>query len=168
LSEKALLPGEDADALIELKTRLYAEFAPQGVIEEFLVHRIESSIWRIRRVMRAEAEVFSWHRNRSAESNAQEEARLLEGSRKPLLSAFGREKAVSENRVHQEAKRKEEEARNVRLSGEYPIGMAFVREASEGNAFLKLARYETTFERSLYKALHELERLQVARENEIP
>jgi hypothetical protein len=28
---------------------------------------------------------------------------------------------------------------------------------------LKLSRYETTIERSLYKALHELQRLQVAR-----
>ena len=168
LSERALLPGEDADALIELKTRLHAEFAPQGVMEEFLVHRLESSIWRIRRVRRAEAEMFSWHRNCSVENNAQEEIRSLDGSRRPLLSALGGEKAVSDSRVHREASRREEEARTVRLSGEYAIGMAFIREASGDNAFLKLARYETALERSLYRALLELQRLQAVRAIEMP
>lgn len=163
LSEKALLPGEDADALIELAARLHAEFAPQGVMEEHLIQRLESSIWRLRRVSRAEAEVFAWHRNRSAENDAREEVRLLEGSRRPLLSALGEGKAVSESRVHREATRREEEARTVRLSGEYAIGMAFVREASGGDAFLKLARYETALERSLYRALLELQRLQAVR-----
>jgi hypothetical protein len=43
------------------------------------------------------------------------------------------------------------------------LGLTFIRDANEANAFSKLSRYETTIERSLYKALHELQRLQAAR-----
>ncbi len=43
------------------------------------------------------------------------------------------------------------------------LGRTFIRDANKANAFSKLSRYETTIERSLYKALHELQRLQAAR-----
>jgi hypothetical protein len=43
------------------------------------------------------------------------------------------------------------------------LGRTFVRDADKANAFSKLSRYEATIERSLYKALHELQRLQAAR-----
>jgi len=43
------------------------------------------------------------------------------------------------------------------------LGQTFIRDADGANAFSKLSRYETTIERSLYKALHELQRLQAAR-----
>ena len=46
------------------------------------------------------------------------------------------------------------------------LGLSFVRDANQANAFSKLSRYETTIERSLYKALHELQRLQAARRAE--
>ena len=43
------------------------------------------------------------------------------------------------------------------------LGRTFIRDADKANAFSKLSRYETTIERSLYKTLHELQRLQAAR-----
>jgi hypothetical protein len=43
------------------------------------------------------------------------------------------------------------------------LGRTFIRDADKANAFSKLSRYETTIERSLYKALHELQRHQTAR-----
>jgi hypothetical protein len=46
------------------------------------------------------------------------------------------------------------------------LGMSFIRDANGSNAFSKLSRYETAIERSLYKALHELQRLQAARHTE--
>ena len=46
------------------------------------------------------------------------------------------------------------------------LGRTFIRDADKANAFSKLSRYETTIERSLYKALHELQRLQAARHAE--
>jgi hypothetical protein len=46
------------------------------------------------------------------------------------------------------------------------LGFAFVHDADGANAFSKLSRYETAIERSLYKALHELQRLQAGRNTE--
>ena len=46
------------------------------------------------------------------------------------------------------------------------LGLSFIRDANTANAFSKLSPYETTIERSLYKALHELQRLQAARRAE--
>ena len=43
------------------------------------------------------------------------------------------------------------------------IGGAFMQDASRTEAFAKLSRYEALIERGLYKALHELQRLQAAR-----
>jgi hypothetical protein len=50
------------------------------------------------------------------------------------------------------------------------LGMSFIRDGNGANAFSKLSRYETAIERSLFKALHELQRLQAARhaEEEVP
>ena len=39
------------------------------------------------------------------------------------------------------------------------LGLTFIRDANGANAFSKLSRYEAAIERSLYKALHELQRL---------
>ena len=46
------------------------------------------------------------------------------------------------------------------------LGRTFIRDADKANAFSKLSRYETTMVRNLYKDLHELERLQAARQTE--
>ena len=46
------------------------------------------------------------------------------------------------------------------------LGGAFMQDSHHANAFSKLSRYETPIERSLYKALHELQRLQADRRAE--
>ena len=60
----------------------------------------------------------------------------------------------------------EEERLNSYTGEEYGLGLAFIRDANSANAFSKLSRYETTIERGLFKALHELQRLQAARRAE--
>ena len=46
------------------------------------------------------------------------------------------------------------------------LGRSFIRDDNGANAFLKLSRYEIPIQGSLYKALHELQRLQAARRAE--
>ncbi|HWS81889.1 MAG TPA: hypothetical protein VN178_12780, partial [Rubrobacter sp.] len=43
------------------------------------------------------------------------------------------------------------------------LGLSFIRDGNSANAFSKLSRYEAGIERGLYRALHELQRLQAAR-----
>ena len=113
LSQDVLVPGEDRVALRELSERLQEELEPVGELEDMLVDRIVAAYWRLRRVGRVEADIFT---SLSAVSNS--------------------------------------------------LGGAFMHDSHHANAFSKLSRYETPIERSLYKALHELQRLQAARQED--
>ena len=46
------------------------------------------------------------------------------------------------------------------------LGTIFARKAVEQDIFSKLSRYETTLERSLFRTLHELQRLQAQRDGQ--
>ena len=45
------------------------------------------------------------------------------------------------------------------------LGVAFKHDAENAGAISKLSRYEAGLERSYYKALHELQRVQAARQD---
>jgi DNA-binding MltR family transcriptional regulator len=45
----------------------------------------------------------------------------------------------------------------------YDVALGFRKDLSQSEALSKLARYESTLDRSLYRALHELQRLQALR-----
>jgi hypothetical protein len=70
---------------------------------------------------------------------------------------------ILNQRKHTEALSEAEEMEAVRAGETATLGRTFIRDANEANAFSKLSRYETAIERSLYKALHELQRLRAAR-----
>jgi hypothetical protein len=118
LAQEILLRGEDKDALRELSEGLRLELQPVGELENLLVERITSLLWRLRRLARVEAGIFT-------------------------RETYGGQ-GVSELDTS-------------------TLGLAFIRDGNGANAFSKLSRYETTMERGLYKALHELQRLQSAR-----
>ena len=48
-------------------------------------------------------------------------------------------------------------------TGATATGAGFIDDATGANAITKLSRYEAAIERSLYRAMHELQRLQTAR-----
>ena len=56
-------------------------------------------------------------------------------------------------------------ARYERNRDEVLLGRAIDADAKEGDAFAKLARYERSLERSLFRALDELRQLQDRRRN---
>ena len=58
---------------------------------------------------------------------------------------------------------KQKECELARESGNATLGESFVRDCRKENALSKLARYEAGIERSFFRALHELQRLQAAR-----
>ena len=124
LAEEILLPGEDEDALRKLGERLRTELQPVGGLENLLVARIISAHWRLRRVGRVEAGIFTYK----------------------YYDTFSATREMEANTT--------------------TLGIAFVKDANESNAFSKLSRYETAIERSLFKALHGLQRLQAARHAE--
>jgi hypothetical protein len=160
LSQEVLLPGEDGEAFQELGESLRAELQPVGELENLLVDRIIAAYWRLRRLGRVEAGIFIWEHYQELVERAEREARLYEESEADFL--FGPEVAITDAEKHEEAMSRAWQLRSQQ-EAETTLGRTFARDADRSNAFSKLSRYETAIERQLYKALHELERRQVAR-----
>jgi hypothetical protein len=70
---------------------------------------------------------------------------------------------ITNGQKYEEALNKAEEMKAKQEAETPTLGRTFIRDSDGANAFSKLSRYETTIERSLYKALHELQRLQARR-----
>ena len=165
LSKELLLPGEDAAALKELGERVRAELQPVGELENMFVERIITGFWRLRRFGRVEAGIFLWEHLGELHERAQSEAQSYE--RSALQDIIENQNTtITDEQKHQEALSKAEELQAAQYEETATLGRTFIRDANGANAFSKLSRYETSRERSLYRDLHELQRLQAARRTE--
>jgi hypothetical protein len=150
LAKGALLPGEDSDSFQELSDRMCGDLQPEGALEMALVERIVAGLWRLLRLQRVEAGIF--------------ENEILIASRDREDQAMPFNDAALRDMVNPRAAPSDEERNHaVKNAGIGDWGAAFMRDADRGNAFSKLSRYETTIERSVFISLHELQRLQAAR-----
>ena len=169
LSQEVLLPGEDEDALKELAERLRAELQPVGEMESLLVERIIDAVWRLRRLSRVEAGIYTYELYEELAQRAQEEAQTYERNSLDPYSEerYGAYTRITDEEKHQEATSRAEEMKSRQHRAETAtLGRTFIRDADTANAFSKLSRYETGIEGRFYKAWHELQRLQAARRAE--
>jgi hypothetical protein len=150
---------------IWLKRKLRAELKPVGELESLLVEQIVTAYWRLRRLGRVEAGIFAWQLYGELARRAQEDARTYERSNLEdiLEKRYESSTRITDGQKHQKALSKAQEMKAKHGSETAMLGQTFIRDAHNANAFSKLSRYETAIERSLYKALHELQRLQAAR-----
>ena len=163
LSRQVLLPGEDEATLAELSGRLRDELRPVGELEGLLVERVIAAAWRLRRLGRVEAGIFAWERLEELAERAEREAREYERSTDIGENLSGPWITVTDEKKHEQALSRAQQMRSGQEDETATLGRTFARDATGANAFSKLSRYETTIERGLYKALHELQRLQAAR-----
>ncbi len=164
LSRQTLLPDEDESALTELAESLLAELQPVGVLEDLLVDSITKDLWRLRRLGRVEAEIFAAQEFRKTSKQASQEAE----SRVTVTHRMMVEDPDACIRKFEDEEKYQEALRIVRRTEDPQrkfdtIGSTFVEDASGANAFTKLSRYETALTRGLFRALHELQRLQAVR-----
>lgn len=123
LSERVLLPSEDAEALETFREGMLRRLQPEGELECLLADRVVASAWRLRRA-------------------AQIEVDILDRSMNDITAL---PELLSQSRI--------------RLD----VGFAFLNDARGPGCISKLSRYESAIERTMYRALHELQRLQAAR-----
>jgi hypothetical protein len=161
LSRDVLLPGEDEDSLKELGEHVWDELQPVGALESLLVNRIISSTWRLQRLGRVEAGIFAWELYGEMADRARKEADTYTSDFMDFVRTT--DITITDEDKHREALSKAKEMEAMQDAETATLGQTFIRDASKANAFSKLSRYETTLERSLFKALHELQRLQAAR-----
>jgi hypothetical protein len=115
-SQEVLLPEEDGEALKELDENLRAELQPVGELENLLVDGIVAAHWRLRRLRRVEAGIFSWELYGELAERAQQEARTYESN---MLVEIGDPLDITMNeQKHQEALSKAQEMKQVQQDGE--------------------------------------------------
>ena len=166
LARDAVLPGEDAGDLEALHRRLAEELSPVGEVEIMLVDRVAESSWRLRRDARVETGLYTVFR---VEVEARER---LDAQRSPAGGPQAPDWIKREIRggnsdgdeVHDDAAPEADEEPNSEQSLRL-LGRSFLHDAGSTDAFGKLSRYESTIERSFYRALRELERVQQARKS---
>jgi len=166
LARDVVLPGEDADAFEDLWNQVRANFWPVGPIEELLVDRIVNAMWRLQRLARAETALFHWRvhelkANRLAKQVCSYEKTFLDGLSGLSFSA----PEITDKASHAEATEALGQATYERDRDEVLLGRALDADATEGDTFAKLARYETSLERSLFRTLYELRQIQDKRRN---
>src|SRR5215208_389152 len=169
LLSQEVLPGEDEETRKELAERLRAELQPVGEMESLLVERIIDATWRLRRLSRVEAGIFTWELYEELAQRAQEEAQTYERNSLDPYSEerYGAYTRITDDQKHKEATSTAEEMKSKQHRAETAtLGRTFIRDANTANAFSKLSRYETGIEGRFYKAWHELQRLRAARRAE--
>jgi hypothetical protein len=164
LARDAILPGEDADAFEDLWERVQTDLSPVGPIEEQLVDRAVSALWRLRRAVRAETALFHWRMHVLKAERLSKEADSYRRDILPALSFT----MITDEASHTEAMEALARAEYERDRDEVLTGCAVGADAKDGDAFGKLARYETSLERSLFRTLHELRQMQDDRRNRPP
>ena len=163
LSRELLLPGEDGTDLSELAENLRARLAPVEALESLFVDRIIAAVWRLRRLIRVETGLFAFRYYEALADWARAEAQRYsrtEGGINALLASLNDERTIVSDEVKHDALQQVREAEALQDGVVPSLGRAFV---ADNAIFAMLARYETSIERSLFRALHELQRLQAAR-----
>jgi hypothetical protein len=161
LSREVLLPNENAEALAELAQRLREDLQPVGELEDLLVDRVVALFWRLRRLVRVEGGIFTSNLYEELAERAERKARSYEQN--TSLEAMMMSVRITDEKKRAEALAQAKEMRDLQAEESSIVALAFARDVSGADAFSKLSRYETAIERSFYRALHELQRLQAAR-----
>jgi hypothetical protein len=162
LSRQVVLPEEDEEALRELSEHLRTELKPVGALENLLLDRIVSAYWRLSRLGRVEVGIFVSQRFEVLAEHAQREAD--DYLFRPGDTLFEGMRVKKENiEKYEDALERARQMRSEQGDETATLGRTFARDADKANAFSKLIRYETTIDRTIHRALHELQRLQAAR-----
>ena len=117
------------------------------------------SAWRLRRVARIEAGVLRYHIFDHQRDQAKRLAGTFETS---IFDRLKEPETIIDEQRHADAEQLADEAETARDSE--AIAIAFTDAVTRDDILGKLSRYEVAIERSLYRALHELQRLQAARQ----
>jgi hypothetical protein len=161
LSRDVLLPDEDPKSFEAHRMALLESLAPVGNLEELLASRVVACAWRLGRLGRVEVGLFVHRHQHDLATEACEDAQAcacdpVEELREALQQVRG------EDRLEAAVARQREAEGMIRSDPLARLGGGFAREADR-DSFAKLSRYEAGIERALYRALHELQRLQAMR-----
>ena len=153
LSKDVIVKGESEIDFMNFRQSLYLELAPVGQLEQLLADRIIASFWRLKRVGKIGVELLS---NLSSFQTIRPAQSSL-----PVMNLTKTYEDGSTEIVSSGASAKEDSDDDV--PDDVSLGRAVHADFAGSNTLGKFRRYEAHIDRTLYKALHELQRLQSAR-----
>lgn len=159
LSAETILPSEDPKCVEELRSNLIASLSPVGELEFVLVDRIASSIWRMRRACRIESALIAEREYGSAQSDAYLKAKELIKQESTDNSA-NEHIEVRDEIEYDKAITQMNKIGKLRNGPLIRLGEHFFDQEEKLD---RIQRYETTIERTFYRAIHELQRIQAMR-----
>jgi hypothetical protein len=168
LAEEVIVREEDPIEFAGVLENLVDELQPQGPLEEQLIERVAACMWRLRRLYRVEVEIFNYERLTIELNHASEEVAKYEVSDRVWELRGGIPVNVTDEKRHDRATTQLDKARRLVQGEAGTLGAAFRSDTENIGAISKLSRYEAAIERSLYRALHELQRVQAARQDGQP
>ncbi len=170
LAADLVVRDEDPVEFARVLENLVDELQPQGSLEEQLVERVAACMWRLRRLYRIEAGIFANESLTIELDRARDEARRFEEFKDEFAFADLTEGDVhiTDEERHGQATARAEKVARLLQEETLALGVAFKQDAKYAGAISKLSRYEAAIERSLYRALHELQRVQAARKDGQP
>ena len=122
-------------------------------------------MWRLRRVYRIEAGILTDESLTIELDRARDATKDVAKTARDLMSDPMNELFITDEEQHRQAMAHEEKTARLLQEESLALGVAFKQDAKYAGAISKLSRYEGAIERSLYRALHELQRVQAARQD---
>ncbi len=168
LAADLVVRDEDPVEFAGVLESLVDELRAQGPLEEQLVERVAACMWRLRRLYRVEAEIFTYESLTIELNHASKEVAKYEVSDRVWDLRGGNPVNVTDERRHDRATKRLDNAHLLVQEEAGTLGAAFRSDAIHAGAISKLSRYEAAIERSLYRALHEVQRVQAARQDGQP
>jgi hypothetical protein len=148
------LPNENAEEYSALQQALREQLQPSGPLDELLVEQVSAAAWRLRRFRMIEAGVLTWTLYQTLDPKAGQKETVLR-----WIDPYLPEPEAHAQPPQEEPEPKADLPELARQADNTAFGRAFLQDAREANAFVKLGRYGSQIERSLYRALRYLERL---------
>ena len=173
LSREALLPQEDFELYENLRTAVVTHLNPSGPIEMILIDEVVANLWRLRRAYRIESGFFSTELDElqlfsTEESNesiinklSPDDSQKLFDAIKTLDDILG-DSHLPDMECSLSPSRPQELPATITPPAS-SFKNAFVRITINEDYLTRLTRYIASIERNIYRALHELQRLQSSR-----
>ena len=156
LSRHIVIEGESQAEFNDFRAALLDDLDPVGPLEQQLADRIIASLWRLGRVRRIEVELLN---NMSASDGE------LSGNRLPFSVRITKTYDSSPDQyVDEPVCEKEVSKPDTDKSRKHTLGEMVRADLAGSNILGKFHRYEAHIDRILYRALHELQRLQARRQ----
>jgi len=155
LSRHVVIDGESQAEFNDFRAALLGDLNPVGPLEQHLADRIVASFWRLNRIRRIEVELLN---NMSIPDDD------MSGRSLPFLVRITKTYKGSPNRYVDEPICEEpvSEPDKDKLQ-KRTLGELIRADLAGSNILSKFHRYEAHIDRILYRALHELQRLQAKR-----